>query len=58
MYLHCDQTIIDQDLFRQEVSPDSCFIASTEFLVDLAILLDRRPSHQGVGRDWDMHIDS
>lgn len=35
IYLHGHQSVIDQNLFSEEIGSDSCLIASAELLVDL-----------------------
>jgi hypothetical protein len=34
-YLHCHQSIIDEDFFGEEIGSDSRLIASAELLIDL-----------------------
>ena len=34
-YLHSDNSVIHHNFFRQEVGADCCFVAGTEFFVDL-----------------------
>lgn len=36
-YLHCYQSVVDKNFLCEEISSDSGFVASTEFLIDLFI---------------------
>ena len=47
-YLHCYQTVIDKDLFGEEVRTDGSFVACAELLVDL---WDEGSVEQVLGRD-------
>lgn len=34
-HLHCDESIVDKDFFREKVGTDGSLVACTELLVDL-----------------------
>ena len=36
-YLHCDESVIDHHLFRQEISSYCCFVLITKLLIDILI---------------------
>jgi hypothetical protein len=36
-HLHCDESVIDENFLREEVSSDGSLVASAELLVDLVI---------------------
>lgn len=36
-YLHCHQSVVDENFLCEEISSDSSLVASTEFFIDLII---------------------